>query len=125
MDQFAYLGSNISSTKCDVTIHITKAWNVIYKKIKRDFFHALVMSIILHGCALSIEKIRIEKKLVGILGIDGERERERESRERERERETVQTESVIPNSQRYVMTKVIFKYDEVVCFNLFVVYHES
>ena len=49
IDQFTYLGSNISSTERDVSIHIEKAWTAIdrlsiiwksdrFDRIKQDFF---------------------------------------------------------------------------------------
>ena len=53
VNQFPYLGSNISSTESDVNIYIEKAQTVIYRlsiiwksdlfdKIKRDFFRAFL-----------------------------------------------------------------------------------
>ena len=53
--------SEILSTKTDIHIHLAKVWNTIYRqsiiwkstqsyKIRRDFFRAVAMSILLHGC---------------------------------------------------------------------------
>ena len=56
VDKFTYLGSSISSTESDVSIHIAKVWidrlSILWKfdlsdKIKRDFFQAVVVSILL------------------------------------------------------------------------------
>ena len=48
VDQFTYLGSNISSTENDASIRIANAWIAIcrfsFDKIKRDFFQAVFMS---------------------------------------------------------------------------------
>ena len=60
-DQFTYLGSNILSTESDVSIRIRKACtatggsSVIWKsdlsdKIKREFFQAVTVSVLLHSC---------------------------------------------------------------------------
>ena len=58
VDQFTYLGSNISSTENDVNISLVKAWRLsinwksdLSDKIKRDFFQAVVVSILIYGCA--------------------------------------------------------------------------
>ena len=75
-DQFIYLGSNISSTESDVIINRVKACNavdrlsIIWKsdltgKIKRDFFYAVAVSILLYGCTTGTLRKRIEKKLDG------------------------------------------------------------
>ena len=69
VDQFTYLGSNISSTE----IYLAKVWNVfdrlsiIWKsnpsdKIKWDFFQAVAASILLYGCTTETLTKRIEKK---------------------------------------------------------------
>ena len=61
VDKFTYLGSSVSSTKTDINTWLAKAWttidrlSVIWKsnltdKIKRSFFHAAVVSILLYGC---------------------------------------------------------------------------
>ena len=65
---------NISSTESDVKIQGVKAWNVTDKssiiwksdrsdKIKRDFFQAVVVSILLNGYTTCMLTKRIEKKL--------------------------------------------------------------
>ena len=59
VDTFTYLGSSVSSTKNDINTHLAKAWtaidrlSVIWKseltdKIKRNFFQAAVVSILLY-----------------------------------------------------------------------------
>ena len=61
VDKFTYLGSSVSSTEKDINTWLTKAWTAIDKlsviwksnltdKIKRNFFQAGVMSILLYGC---------------------------------------------------------------------------
>ena len=61
VDQFTYLGSNISSTESDVNIRIGKAWATVNKlskiwksnlpaRMKRDFFQATVLTVLLYGC---------------------------------------------------------------------------
>ena len=58
-NKFTYLGSSVSSTKTDINTRLTKAWtaierlSVIWKsdltnKIKRSFFQAAVVSILLY-----------------------------------------------------------------------------
>ena len=60
-DKFTYLGSSVSSTDTDIDTRLTKAWtainrlSVIWKsdladKMKRNFFLAAVVSILLYGC---------------------------------------------------------------------------
>ena len=60
VDQFTYLGSNISSTESYVYIRQVKVWNAIDRlsivwnsdisdKIKRDFFQVVTVSIQLYG----------------------------------------------------------------------------
>ena len=60
-DLFTYLSSNISSTESDVYIRLAKVLSAIYKlsilwkselsqKIKRDFFQAVTVSVLLYGC---------------------------------------------------------------------------
>ena len=62
VDQFSYLGSNISSTKNYVNILIRKAWiaidrlSFIWKsdhsdKIKQEYFQAVVVSVLLYSCS--------------------------------------------------------------------------
>ena len=61
VDKFTYLGSSISSTEKDMDTRLTKAWtaidrlSIIWKsdltdKIKRSFFQAVVISILLYEC---------------------------------------------------------------------------
>ena len=61
LDKFTYLGSSVSSTEKDINTRLGKAWaandslSVIWKsdltdKIKRSFFQAAVVLILLYGC---------------------------------------------------------------------------
>ena len=61
VDKFTYLGSSVSSTEKDIDTRLTKAWtaidrlSIIWKsnltdKMKRSYFQAAVMSILLYGC---------------------------------------------------------------------------
>ena len=61
VDKFTYLGSNVSSTEKDIDTRLTMAWTVIdtlsiiwksnlTDKIKRSFFQAAVVSILLYRC---------------------------------------------------------------------------
>ena len=61
VDKFPYLGSSVSSTETDIDTRLTKACkaadslSVIWKsdlidKIKRSFFQAAIVSILLYGC---------------------------------------------------------------------------
>ena len=61
VDKFTYLGSTVSSTKNDIDTRLTKAWtaidrlSIIWKsdltdEMKRSFFQAVVVSILLYGC---------------------------------------------------------------------------
>ena len=72
VDKFTYLGSSVASTKKDIDTRLTKAWtainrlSIIWKsdltdKMKRSFFQAAVVSILLYGCTTK----RLEKKLDG------------------------------------------------------------
>ena len=76
LDKYAYLGSSVSSTKKDIDTQLTKAWtainrlSIIWKsdltdKIKRSFFQAAVISILLYGCTTWMLTKRLEKKLDG------------------------------------------------------------
>ena len=76
VDKFTYLRSSISSTKTDIDTQLAKAWtaidrlSVIWKsnltdKMKRSFFQAAVMSILLYGCTTWTLTKRMEKKLDG------------------------------------------------------------
>ena len=61
VDKFTYLGSSVSSTEKDIDTQLTEAWtaidrlSIIWKsdltdKMKRSFFQAAVVSILLYGC---------------------------------------------------------------------------
>ena len=74
--KFAYSGSNVSSTEKDIDTRLAKAWtaidslSVIWKldltnKMKRSFFQATVVSILLYGCTTWTLTKRMEKKLDG------------------------------------------------------------
>ena len=76
VDKFTYLGSSISSTEKDIDTRLTKAWtaidrlSIIWKtdltdKMKRSFFQAAVVSILLYGCTTCTLTKRLEKKLDG------------------------------------------------------------
>ena len=76
VDKFTYLGSSVSSTKKDINTQLTKAWtaidrlSIIWKsdltdKMKRSFFQAAVVSILLYGCTTWMLTKRLEKKLDG------------------------------------------------------------
>ena len=76
VDKFTYLGSSISSTEKDIDTRLTKAWtaidniSIIWKsdptnKMKRSFFQAAVVSILLYGCTTWTLTKRLEKKLDG------------------------------------------------------------
>ena len=74
VDKFTYLGSSVSSTEKDIDTRLTKAWtaidsrSIIWKsnltdKMKRTFFQAAIVSILLHGCTTWTLTKRLEKKL--------------------------------------------------------------
>ena len=76
VDKFTYLGSSVSSTKNDINTWLTKAWTVIDRlsviwksdltdKIKRSFFQAAVVSMLLYGCSTWTLTKYMEKKLDG------------------------------------------------------------
>ena len=76
VDKFTYLGSCVSSTEIDINMRLAKAWiainwlSVILKsdltdKMKRSFFQAAVVSILLYGCTTWTLNERMEKKLDG------------------------------------------------------------
>ena len=76
VDKFTYLGSSVSSTQTDINKRLAKAWtdidrlSVIWKsdltdKMKRSFFQAAVVSILLYGCTTWTLTKRMEKKLEG------------------------------------------------------------
>ena len=73
VDKFTYLGSSVSSTEKDIDTRLTKAWTAIDKlsksdltdKMKRSFFQAAVVSILLYGCTTWTLIKQLEKKLDG------------------------------------------------------------
>ena len=76
IDQFTYLGSNISSNESDVITWLAKAWtaidwlSIIWKsdcsnKIKQGFFQTVAVSVLLYGCTSSTQTKCIEKNLDG------------------------------------------------------------
>ena len=76
VDKFTYLGSSVSSTETDINMRLAKAWTAINRvlaiwkadltdKIKRSFFQAAVVSILLYGCTTWMLTKRMEKKLDG------------------------------------------------------------
>ena len=71
-----YLGSSVSSTDTDINTRLAKAWTAIDRllvigksnltdKIKRSFFQAAVVSILLSGCTSWTPTKRMETKLDG------------------------------------------------------------
>ena len=76
VDKFSYLGSSFSSTEKDIDTRLTKAWtaidrlSIIWKsdltdKMKRSFFQAAVVSILLYGCTTWTLTKWLKKKLDG------------------------------------------------------------
>ena len=76
VDKFTYLGSRVSSTEKDIDMRLTKAWtaidwlSIIWKsdltgKMKRSFFQAAAVLILLYGCTTWTLTKRLEKKLDG------------------------------------------------------------
>ena len=76
VDKFTYLGSSVSSTEKDIDTRLTKAWTVIDRlsiiwksnltdKLKRSFFQAAVVSILLYECTTWTLTKRLEEKLDG------------------------------------------------------------
>ena len=74
VDKFTYQGSSVSSTEKDIDTWLTKAWtaidrlSIIWKsdltdKMKRSFFQAAVVSILLYDCTTWTLTKRLEKKL--------------------------------------------------------------
>ena len=74
--KFTYLGSSVSSTEKHIDTRLIKAWtaidrlSVIWKsnltdKMKRSFFQAAVVSILLYGCTRWTLTKQMEKKLDG------------------------------------------------------------
>ena len=76
VDKFTNLPSSVSSTEKDIDTRLTKAWTAIDKlsiiwklnltdKMKRSFFQAAVVSLLLSGCTTWTQTKRLEKKLDG------------------------------------------------------------
>ena len=76
VDKFTYLASSISSTEKDIDTRLTKVWtaidrlSIIWKsdltdKMKRCFFQAAVVTILLYGCTTWTLTKGLEKKLDG------------------------------------------------------------
>ena len=76
VDKFTYLGSSFSSTEKDIDTRLTKAWtaidrlSIIWKsdltdKMRRSFFQAAVISILLYRCTTWTLTKRLKKKLDG------------------------------------------------------------
>ena len=76
VDKFTYLGSSVSLTETDISTWLANAWTtsdrltVIWKseltdKMKRNFFQAAVVSILLYGWSKWTLKKRMEEKLDG------------------------------------------------------------
>ena len=74
VDTFTYLGSNIASTEKDVNIRIGKAWgaldglHIIWKsnisdEMKREFFRAIVESVLMYGSNTWTLTKRLQSKL--------------------------------------------------------------
>ena len=76
VDKFTYLESSVSSTEKDIDTRLMKAWTAIDRlsniwksdltdKMKRSFFQAAVVSILLYGCTTWTLTKRLKKKLYG------------------------------------------------------------
>ena len=76
VDKFSYLGISVASTEKDINTQLTKAWtaidrlSIIWKsdltdKMKRSFFQAAVVSILLYGCTTWTLTKRLDKKIHG------------------------------------------------------------
>ena len=72
VDKFTYLGSSVTSTEKYIYMQLTKAWtamdrlSIIWKsdlidKMKRSFFQAVVVSILLYGCTNWMLTKQLEK----------------------------------------------------------------
>ena len=77
VDKFPYLESSVSSTETDINTQLAKAWtandslSVIWKsdltdKMKRSFFQAAIVSILLYGCTTWTLTKQMEKGLTAI-----------------------------------------------------------
>ena len=76
VNKFTYIGSSVSSTEKDIDTRLTKAGTAIDKlsiiwksnltdEMKRSFFQAAVVLILLYGCTTWMLTRRLEKKLDG------------------------------------------------------------
>ena len=76
VDKFTNIGRSVSSTEKDIVTRLTKAWTAIDKlsiiwesdltyKMKRSFFQAVVVYILMYGCTSWMLTKRLEKKLDG------------------------------------------------------------
>ena len=76
VDKFTYRGSSVSSTEKDIDTRLTKVWiaidrlSILWKldladKMKRSFFQAAVVSMLMYGCTTWTLTKRLEKKLDG------------------------------------------------------------
>ena len=76
VDKFTFLGCSVSSTEKYIDTRLTKAWtaidrlSIIWKsdltdKMKRSFFQAAVVSMLIYGCTTWTLTKRLEKKLDG------------------------------------------------------------
>ena len=76
VDKFTYLGSSVASTEKDIETRLMKTWtainwlSIIWKsyltdKMKRSFFQAAVVLILLYGCTTWTLTKQLEKKLDG------------------------------------------------------------
>ena len=76
VDKFTYLESSVLSTEKDIDTRLTRAWTAIDRlsfiwksdltdKMKRSFFQAAVVSVLLYGCTTWTLTERLKKKLDG------------------------------------------------------------
>ena len=76
VEDFTYLGSNVASTEKDIDIRIGKAWGALNKlkqvwksnlpdNLKRNFFRAVVESVLVYGSSTWTLTKHLEKKLDG------------------------------------------------------------
>ena len=76
MEKFTDLGSSVSSTENDIKTWLSKAWTAndilsvmwksdLFDKIKRSFFHASVVFLVLYECTAWMLTKCMEKKLDG------------------------------------------------------------
>ena len=73
VNKFTYLGSSLSSTESDINTRLANVWSAIdrlsviwksdlFDKIKRNFFQAAVVSILLYRCTIWTLTKRTKKK---------------------------------------------------------------